>query len=1429
MKKVSAFLIMVAMLFVNCSFVSAAVKTGWDINAARGVAVDASGKIYVADLGNHRVQIYNSDESLYKTLGVKGVLGSDNSHFNSPRAVEVERTTGDIYVLDSTNNRVQVFDTQGNWSRTITLPPNASKTPIPEAMTLDGNGHLFVSDQNINIVYRFDLDGTNMIVVDSTGVSGRPMGLAVDDLGNLYVSQYNSQVVFKYQYNSGSGTYSKVKTIGVLNAPGTDNSHFNGPWGLYTDSSNRLYVTDQTNKRVQVFNSDGSYALTLSDTGFMTPHDVASDSSGNVYVLDRGANKVFLFNSQGSSGTALGQNIVPTFIGSVTTLTVDQNSGAADISSLLHVSDTDLGQIVTWTASTSPSHGTLSIINVAAPSGGVDIAPGSPITYTPTVGYSGTDSFTVQVSDGVGGTVTRTISVNIRGQVATPTANPASGATVANNSKVTLGSTTSGATIYSTTDDTTPTTGSASGTNVTISGEPGATVTVKAIAVKAGSLNSSMATFTYTIQAPAPTNLTAEAGDGQATLSWTGVQGANTYSLYQGTASGNYDTIPVATVNGAPYTVMGLTNGSTYYYAVKANYAGGSSGYSNEAFAKPRSGDANLSVLALSRGTLNPIFAPNITSYEADVTYDVTSVTVTPTVSDVGHAAVTASVYTSSGNLKGGPFTLTSGTASPSITLDEGSNVIKVVVTAQDSTTKTYTVTVSRASAPAPTNLTAAAGDSQATLSWTGIQGAVTYSVYQGTASGNYDSIPVVTVGGASYTVTGLTNGSTYYYAVKANYAGGSSDYSNEAFAKPRSGNANLSGLALSRGTLNPIFAPNITSYEADVTNDVTSVTVTPTVSDAGHATVTASVYTSSGNLKDGPFTLTSGTASPSITLDEGSNVIKVVVTAQDNTTKTYTVTVTRVGSSNANLSGLSLSSGVLSPVFASGTTNYSATVPNDVSVTTVTYNTADSHATADLRLNGASANNPVNLTVGSNIISLVVTAQDGTTKSYSVTVTREGSNNAVLSSLNLSGITLDQPVTGNVYAYTATVPYDVSVTTATYATTESHATVALSLNGAPVNNPISLQMGSNIISFAVTAQDGTVQTYTVNVTREPQRVANISVSSASETMYVGDSLQFSASVTPDNATDKTVSWSVVPSTGAATINEDGLLVATQVGMVTVQATAQDGSGIVGSKVITISNRSTSGGSHSDSHTDTQSPPAPVQTPEPVKTPDSNPNPATDVFRSNVVQGDNNVVKNIETRIQEAKKDPTIANLSDTKGHWAEKTIDIFVKLHVIDGYDDGAFKPNGNITRAEFAMVLSRVFDINGGDNTSTVLKDVGSHWAKGAIEKFVKAGVISGYEDGTFQPDKTITREEMVVMLSRIVNLNNVAKDTSKGNFSDLEGAYATNEIKAEAQAGIISGKADGKFDPKNNATRAEALQIILNTLKLNPQLKTLLDSFN
>ncbi|NOU98500.1 S-layer homology domain-containing protein [Paenibacillus planticolens] len=222
--------------------------------------------------------------------------------------------------------------------------------------------------------------------------------------------------------------------------------------------------------------------------------------------------------------------------------------------------------------------------------------------------------------------------------------------------------------------------------------------------------------------------------------------------------------------------------------------------------------------------------------------------------------------------------------------------------------------------------------------------------------------------------------------------------------------------------------------------------------------------------------------------------------------------------------------------------------------------------------------------------------------------------------------------------------------------------------------------------------------------------------------------------------------------------------------------------------------------------------------------------PAANGFKSDIVNV-TKLVNTISSNVEEAKKTDVKVEMADIKGHWGEKTIGTFVKLHVIDGYGDGTFHPDGNITRAEFAAIISRIFDINGGANQSVALNDIDSHWAKDAIEKLASAGVIAGYGDGTFKPDKTISREEMVIILSRIVDFSNVDMDASKGNFADIASAssYAANPIKDAAEAGIISGKGNALFDPQGNSTRAEALTIVLNALNLNPQLKTLLDSLN
>jgi hypothetical protein len=105
-------------------------------------------------------------------------------------------------------------------------------------------------------------------------------------------------------------------------------------------------------------------------------------------------------------------NVAPTFIGSITSISASENGTIVDVSALLHVSDSDSTQTLTWSAVSAPSHGTLDVSGATAASGGTNIGPGGTISYTPAAGFAGVDTFTVQVSDGTS-TSTRTITVNV--------------------------------------------------------------------------------------------------------------------------------------------------------------------------------------------------------------------------------------------------------------------------------------------------------------------------------------------------------------------------------------------------------------------------------------------------------------------------------------------------------------------------------------------------------------------------------------------------------------------------------------------------------------------------------------------------------------------------------------------------------------------------------------------------------------------------------------------------------------------------------------------------------------------------------------------------------------------------------------------------------------------------------------------------------
>ncbi|AVK83259.1 hypothetical protein C3943_06615 [Lysinibacillus sp. B2A1] len=206
---------------------------------------------------------------------------------------------------------------------------------------------------------------------------------------------------------------------------------------------------------------------------------------------------------------------------------------------------------------------------------------------------------------------------------------------------------------------------------------------------------------------------------------------------------------------------------------------------------------------------------------------------------------------------------------------------------------------------------------------------------------------------------------------------------------------ADLEGLQLNEGTLSPEFSKEILSYDVNVMNTVSTITVIPNAKDS---TATVKV---NGNL------VSSGATSATIPLNVGSNTIFIEVTAVNSTKKTYQVKVTRAPSSNANLISLTLNSGILSPEISSGDSNYTASVENAITSLTVTPTAAD--ATAKIKVNGhavssGTASNTIPLNVGENTVTIKVIAEDHTTqRTYTVTVTRFPSSNANLSDLTLS------------------------------------------------------------------------------------------------------------------------------------------------------------------------------------------------------------------------------------------------------------------------------------------------------------------------------------------------------------------------------------------------------------------------------------------
>ncbi|MEI7024897.1 bacterial Ig-like domain-containing protein [Paenibacillus sp. y28] len=175
----------------------------------------------------------------------------------------------------------------------------------------------------------------------------------------------------------------------------------------------------------------------------------------------------------------------------------------------------------------------------------------------------------------------------------------------------------------------------------------------------------------------------------------------------------------------------------------------------------------------------------------------------------------------------------------------------------------------------------------------------------------------------------------------------------------------------------------------------------------------------------------------------------------------------------------------------------------------------------------------------------------------------------------------------------------------------------------------------------------------------------------------------------------------------------------------------------------------------------------------------------------------------------------------DLQSHWAQKDVELLASKLVVQGVTDGSFAPDARITRAEFAALLVRGLGLN--EEASSRFSDVASQdWFAGAVGTAVKAGLVDGFEDGTFQPNESITREQIAVMTVRAMKFAGKtvpidAKQLDKFSDSHLLRTWSKDAAAQAAAAGIINGVTDTTFVPGANATRAEAAVMLKRFLQV------------
>lgn len=173
---------------------------------------------------------------------------------------------------------------------------------------------------------------------------------------------------------------------------------------------------------------------------------------------------------------------------------------------------------------------------------------------------------------------------------------------------------------------------------------------------------------------------------------------------------------------------------------------------------------------------------------------------------------------------------------------------------------------------------------------------------------------------------------------------------------------------------------------------------------------------------------------------------------------------------------------------------------------------------------------------------------------------------------------------------------------------------------------------------------------------------------------------------------------------------------------------------------------------------------------------------------------------------------PTAAMAAtDTQGHWAGSVLDKWEQQALISGYEDGTIRPDQEISRAEFVALVNRVAGYQAATNAVTFDDVKAGDWYAGQVAAAVNQGYIGGFEDGTFRPNESVTRAQAAAILARLKNLDiDGARADQFADAAEIPG-WAKGVIGAVANAGYMVGDTDNQFNANKPLTRAEAVSAL------------------